>query len=56
MAKKLAIPATVTSDGKMVLPKEIRDKWGVRPGQKILVEYVIGDDHCSLWKYEKSKL
>ena len=34
--------ATITSKGQMTLPKEIRDRLGLRPGDKI--DFIFGSD------------
>ncbi len=37
------VTATMTSKGQLTVPKEIRDRLGLEPGDK--VEFVQGDDH-----------
>ncbi len=46
------VTATMTSKGQLTVPKEIRDRLGLEPGDK--VEFVRGDDSAVVLRKRRS--
>jgi antitoxin PrlF len=58
-SSKLRVDAVLSVDerGQMVLPKEIRQRAGINPGDKLaLVSYESGGQVCCLWLMKTESL